>query len=97
MIWPIVLGTPHLIVKISKYETPALWAGEEYFKLFEWLISSFEAIFGSAILRTPTGWIESASKIEPVRVYHNNTEPLAGFEAEPHDGGSTRGEDAYSF
>ena len=64
---------------------------------FKWLTFSFEAIFGSVILRTPTGWIESASKIEPARVYHNNTEPFARFEASPHDDGSNRHEDAYDY
>ncbi len=58
---------------------------------------SYEAIFGSAILRTPTGEIENASKNEPARVCHNNTEPLDCFEAEPHDGGSNRHEDAYDY
>lgn len=71
-----------------------MWAGEEYFKLLVRLISSYEAIFGSAILQTPTDRAESASKIEPARVYHNNTKPLACFEAVPHNGGSTRCEDA---
>lgn len=61
------------------------------------MIACFEAIFDSAILQTPIGRAENANKIEPVRVYHNNTEPFGCFEAVPHDGGSTRSEDAYSL
>ena len=79
-----------------KYETPTLRAGEEYFKLFMWLISSFEAIFDSAILQTPTGRAGSANKIEPVRACHNSTEPFVCFEAEPTSDGSTD-EDAYCY
>ena len=74
-----------------------MWAGEEYFKLFVRLISSYEAIFGSAILQTPTDRAESASKTARTRACHNNTEPFHRFEAEPHDGGSTRSEDAYCY
>lgn len=74
-----------------------MWAGEEYFKLFVRLISSYEAIFGSAILQTPTDRAESASKTARTRACHNNTEPFHRFEAEPHDGGSTQSEDAYCY
>ena len=48
---------------IVKYETPTLWAGEEYFELFMRLISFCEAIFDSAILQAPT-----ASEA-PIRTY----------------------------
>lgn len=58
---------------------------------------SCEAIFDSAILQIPTGRTGSANKIEPIRAYHSSTEPFFDFEAEPHDGGSTRSEDAYSL
>ena len=71
------------------YETPALWAGEEYFELFMWPISSYEAIFGSALSQTPTFRIGSASKLERARACHNSTEPFFCFEAEPASDGST--------
>lgn len=77
-------GSPRQTIKIlKKHETPALRAGEEYFKLFEWLISSFEANFDSTILQTPTDRVGSANKIEPVRACHSSIEPLFCFEAEP--------------
>ena len=46
---------------IVKYETPTLWAGEEYFELFMRLISFCEAIFDSAILQAPTDGVGSAN------------------------------------
>lgn len=55
---------------------------------------SYEAIFDSAILQTPTGRAGSGSKNEPARVCRNNTEPFFCFEAEPASDGSTD-EDAY--
>lgn len=45
--------------------------------------------------KTPNLRVGNASKIEPVQACHNSTEPFYGFEAEPHNGGSTRSEDAY--
>ena len=80
---------------VSCYETPAFRAGEEYFELFMWLTFSCEAVFDNAVLQTPIGHAVSASKSKPARACHRSTEPFPCFEAEPHDGGSTRHEDAW--
>lgn len=69
-------------------------AGKNTFNFLLWLITFFEAIFGSAILQTPTDRVESANKSEHTRACHSSTEPFSLFEAEPASDGSTE-QDAF--
>lgn len=71
------------------YETPAVKAGEEYFKLFLQLIDAFAAIFGSAILQFPIYQNGSGCRSVHAQACRTNTEPFLNFEAEPISDGST--------
>ncbi len=71
-------------------------SGKNTLNFFKRLISSCEAIFGSAVLQIPIDRTGSDSKNAHTQACHSSTEPFYRFAAEPHVGGSTRSEDAYS-